>query len=131
MRKRLTISMTSLALVIFISVGAGTTATTATTTTKAQAAAGGDIWPMLDQNPQRTAQDCFEVGVGSTAVVQDGIISVGGGDPMYFALEAASGRIEWKHSLGSPDAGYFAWASPLIYTPPGGPATQRWTAVGV
>src|SRR5436190_18841450 len=94
---------------------------------------GTPAWPNYPQgqNLGHTALDCFGVGIGSTAAVQNDVISVGGGDPTYFGLDAFTGTIMWKHNLGNPGAGYFAWTSPLIYTPPAGGAVQRWTAVGV
>jgi outer membrane protein assembly factor BamB len=53
------------------------------------------------------------VGIGSTAAIAEGILTVGGGDGAYYALAADTGRILWRHPL---DAGRdsFAWASPLV-----------------
>ena len=53
------------------------------------------------------------VGVGSTAAVVDGILVVGGGDPAYYGLDAATGAILWRHDMAA-GAEAFAWSSPLV-----------------
>ena len=58
-----------------------------------------------------------EVGVTSSASVQDGVLYVGGGDAYWYALDAKTGAILWKVFTGdnSPDGGHYNWASPLLY----------------
>jgi outer membrane protein assembly factor BamB len=53
------------------------------------------------------------VGIGSTAAIVDGILVVGGGDPAYYGLEAATGARLWRHDMAV-GAEAFAWSSPLV-----------------
>ncbi len=54
-----------------------------------------------------------DVGIGSTAAVVDGAVYVGGGDAAYYALDAQTGAVRWRHPMNdAPDA--FAWSSPLV-----------------
>jgi PQQ-like domain len=53
------------------------------------------------------------VGIGSTAAVVDGGVYVGGGDAAFYALDAQTGAVRWRHPMDdAPDA--FAWSSPLV-----------------
>ena len=53
------------------------------------------------------------VGIGSTAAVVDGGVYVGGGDAAFYALDAQTGAIRWRHPMDdAPDA--YAWSSPLV-----------------
>jgi len=54
------------------------------------------------------------VGIGSTAAVVDGVVYVGGGDAAYYALDAQTGRVLWRHPMGIADDA-FAWSSPLVF----------------
>jgi len=58
-----------------------------------------------------------EVGVTSSATVQDGVLYVGGGDAYWYALDTKTGAILWKVFTGdnSPDGGHYNWSSPLLY----------------
>lgn len=58
-----------------------------------------------------------EVGVSSSATVQDGVLYVGGGDAYWYALNAKTGAILWKVFTGdnSPAGGHYNWSSPLLY----------------
>jgi outer membrane protein assembly factor BamB len=61
--------------------------------------------------------DPLILGVTSSAVVQDGVVYVGGGDPNWYALDAETGAILWKVFIGdnSIPGGNYNWASPLLY----------------
>ena len=56
---------------------------------------------------------CGSVGLGSTAAVASNLLVVGGGDTAYYGLDASTGRVLWRHGLGTEPAG-FAWSSPLL-----------------
>ncbi len=72
-----------------------------------------------DYNPYCSPQS---VGIASTATIAPVKIGgkmtlvdfVGGGNASFYALNATSGHIIWKDSLGSPPA-HFIWSSPTIY----------------
>jgi polyvinyl alcohol dehydrogenase (cytochrome) len=87
------------------------------------AATGKQLW--ATQIGSETDRKCVpaHVGVGSTATLTTIDIGgkptlvdfVGGGGGSYYAINAASGRVIWSHSFGSPKQGYFMWSSPAIY----------------
>lgn len=53
------------------------------------------------------------VGIGSTAAIVDGGVYVGGGDAAFYALDAQTGSVRWRHPMDdAPDA--YAWSSPLV-----------------
>jgi polyvinyl alcohol dehydrogenase (cytochrome) len=62
------------------------------------------------------------VGVASTATIgaitvngtATHAVFVGGGDGNFYALDASTGAVIWKTSLGAPPD-YFLWSSPLLY----------------
>jgi outer membrane protein assembly factor BamB len=74
------------------------------------AATGGRLWSTdVGHSPPFPGN----VGIGSTAVVFEGTVVVGGGDAAYYALDAATGRRLWRHDTQvDPEA--FAWSSPLV-----------------
>jgi outer membrane protein assembly factor BamB len=74
------------------------------------AATGGRVWSAdVGHSPPFPGN----VGIGSTAVVFEGTVVVGGGDAAYYALDAATGRRLWRHDTQvDPEA--FAWSSPLV-----------------
>jgi outer membrane protein assembly factor BamB len=53
------------------------------------------------------------VGIGATAAIAGGVVVAGGGDGAYYGLDAASGRLLWRHDLDAGRSGY-AWSSPLV-----------------
>ena len=63
--------------------------------------------------PEGAGIPCGSVGLGSTAAVASGLLVVGGGDAAYYGLDASTGRVLWRHGLGTEPAG-FAWSSPLL-----------------
>jgi outer membrane protein assembly factor BamB len=54
-------------------------------------------------------------GITSAAAIDNGVVYVGGGDNYWYALDAASGAVLWRVFTGDTNAGYYNWASPLIY----------------
>jgi outer membrane protein assembly factor BamB len=58
----------------------------------------------------------FNLGVTSSATVQNGVVYVGGGDSNWYALNAATGAVLWRVPTGDNSAtgGRYNWASPLI-----------------
>ncbi|HEV8193657.1 MAG TPA: PQQ-binding-like beta-propeller repeat protein, partial [Ktedonobacterales bacterium] len=62
---------------------------------------------------------CFpsQMGISSSAAVEDGVVYVGGGDAYWYALDAATGTVLWKVNTGDNSAtgGHYNWSSPLIY----------------
>ncbi|HET8909808.1 MAG TPA: PQQ-binding-like beta-propeller repeat protein, partial [Ktedonobacterales bacterium] len=62
---------------------------------------------------------CFpsQMGISSSATVQNGVVYVGGGDAYWYALDATTGAVLWKVYTGDNSAtgGHYNWSSPLIY----------------
>src|SRR5579859_6803324 len=58
-----------------------------------------------------------ELGITSSATVQDNVVYVGGGDAYWYALNAKTGAVLWKVFTGdnSADGGHYNWSSPLLY----------------
>src|SRR5579859_1255095 len=58
-----------------------------------------------------------ELGITSSATVQDNVVYVGGGDAYWYALNAKTGAVLWKVFTGdnSADCGHYNWSSPLLY----------------
>lgn len=86
------------------------------------ATTGTQLWSTYLGQTTSTSCNPPTVGVASTATVAKITISgvttravfVGGGDANFYAINAATGTIIWKKSLGtSPSA--FLWSSPLLY----------------
>lgn len=74
---------------------------------------GARLWKTYLGVAKSTA--CGTLGIASSATVQDGSLYIGGGDGNFYALNALTGTVEWKVLVGSPSAGYYNWASPLLY----------------
>jgi outer membrane protein assembly factor BamB len=53
------------------------------------------------------------IGIDSTAVVDNNVVFVGGGDGYMYALSTIDGSVIWKTLLGNPP--YYNWSSPLLY----------------
>ncbi|HVQ30094.1 MAG TPA: PQQ-binding-like beta-propeller repeat protein [Vicinamibacteria bacterium] len=78
------------------------------------AATGQLVWSAdLGHGSDNSTNPCGSVGLGSTAAVASGVLVVGGGDSAYYALDAATGAVLWRHALGLDPYG-FAWTSPLV-----------------
>jgi outer membrane protein assembly factor BamB len=75
-----------------------------------EAATGRILWS-ADLGHDFSGPD--SVGLGATAAVAGSVVVIGGGDSAYYGLDAASGRILWRHALDVGPSG-FAWASPLV-----------------
>jgi polyvinyl alcohol dehydrogenase (cytochrome) len=76
------------------------------------AATGARLWSAnLGYAPSSNA--CFGVGIGDSAAVSGSVLSVGGGDGAYYALDTSTGTVLWRHPLDVGPSG-FAWSSPLI-----------------
>jgi outer membrane protein assembly factor BamB len=60
---------------------------------------------------------CFGApGVTSTPTYLDGRLYLGGGDSIFYALDASSGSILWQLPIGGTTAeGFYLWASPLVF----------------
>lgn len=56
-------------------------------------------------------------GVSSAAAVQNGTVYLGGGDDYWYALDAATGAVQWRVYTGDSTAsgGNYNWSSPLLY----------------
>jgi polyvinyl alcohol dehydrogenase (cytochrome) len=54
------------------------------------------------------------IGVGSQAVVSGSTVYVGGGDAAVYALNTATGQIQWRTPLGDAKSGNFIWSSPVL-----------------
>lgn len=72
---------------------------------------------------QTTSSKCVPptVGVASSADVvpmslggATSVMFVGGGNGIFYALDAATGNTLWQTTLGTPPA-YFLWSSPTVY----------------
>jgi len=61
------------------------------------------------------SSNCGTQGIASSATVQNGSLYIGGGDGYWYAVNTSTGAVEWKVLVGSPSAGYYNWASPLLY----------------
>ena len=81
-------------------------------------ATGAQIWksPSLGIT---TDPGCYPstIGITSSADVVNGVVYVGGGGPYWYALNAATGAIEWDVYTGdnSQAGAHYNWSSPLIY----------------
>jgi outer membrane protein assembly factor BamB len=78
------------------------------------AATGQELW---SADLDRRAGPCggfSEIGIPSTPAVSGSTVVVGGGNAAYFALDAASGRVLWKHDISDAGPSAYAWESPLI-----------------
>jgi outer membrane protein assembly factor BamB len=83
---------------------------------------GVDVWTA--NLGQTTSANCNPptVGVASTAAVATvaingvptSVVFVGGGNSIFYALDANTGTEIWHTSLGTPPAN-FLWSSPLVY----------------
>jgi polyvinyl alcohol dehydrogenase (cytochrome) len=86
------------------------------------AATGTQLWSAY--LGQTTDTNCTPPTVGVASTASAGIITVngtatqavfvGGGDGNFYALNASTGAVIWKTSLGTPPD-YFLWSSPLFY----------------
>jgi outer membrane protein assembly factor BamB len=83
------------------------------------AATGTALW----STDLKTASDCsLKVGVASTPTLATITVHgtatqalfVGGGDGIFYALNASTGAVIWQRQFGAPP-GYFLWSSPLLY----------------
>lgn len=74
------------------------------------ASTGARVW---SANVGHSPPFLGNVGIGSTAAVVDGRVVLGGGDPAYYGLDAATGAILWRHDMAQA-AEAFAWSSPLV-----------------
>jgi outer membrane protein assembly factor BamB len=86
------------------------------------AATGTQLWSAY--LGQTTDTNCTPPTVGVASTASAGTITVngtatqavfvGGGDGNFYALDASTGAVLWKTSLGMPP-NYFLWSSPLFY----------------
>jgi polyvinyl alcohol dehydrogenase (cytochrome) len=87
------------------------------------AASGAQRWAaFLGVTTDMSCEPPTSMGVASTAAVGTiGVngtatkaVFVGGGDGVFYAINASTGRVIWQTKLGTPPA-YFLWSSPLLY----------------
>jgi polyvinyl alcohol dehydrogenase (cytochrome) len=80
--------------------------------------AGSQAW--ASYLGQTSPSGCSPVGVASTVTYttmhgnNTPVVLVGGGDANFYALNANTGAIVWKTSLGSSPS-HFIWGSPAVY----------------
>jgi outer membrane protein assembly factor BamB len=86
-------------------------------------ASGAQLWAaFLGVTTDTSCEPPMSMGVASTAAVgtirvkgaATRAVFVGGGDGIFYALNASTGRVIWQIKLGTPP-GYFLWSSPLLY----------------
>ena len=83
---------------------------------------GTDIWKANLGQTTDSACNPPTVGVASTAAVATvtiagtatSVVFVGGGNSVFYALNASTGAILWQTPLGTPPS-YFLWSSPIVY----------------
>jgi hypothetical protein len=81
-------------------------------------ATGAEIWKSpslgITTDPGCTPST---IGITSAPTITNGVLYVGGGGPYWYALNAATGAIEWDVYTGNnTQAGaHYNWSSPLIY----------------
>lgn len=86
------------------------------------AATGTPIWSVSLGTTSDSSCSPPEAGVASSATIGSAVINgtsttvdyVGGGNGVFYALNAATGATIWSTSLGTPPS-YFLWSSPLYY----------------
>ncbi len=79
---------------------------------------GKQLWKtFLGTTTTRPACDPNQVGITSSASVENGTVYVGGGDAYWYALDAKTGNVLWKVFTGdnSAEGGHYNWSSPLLY----------------
>jgi len=83
------------------------------------AATGALLWKTF-VGTTTASSTCFpsQMGISSSATVENGVVYVGGGDAYWYALDATTGAVLWKVYTGDNSAagGHYNWASPLIYS---------------
>jgi outer membrane protein assembly factor BamB len=85
-------------------------------------ATGRDIWATYLGQTANIPCEGVVVGVSSTATVAFApvhgrrtlLVFVGGGDAAFYALNAQTGAVVWRTSLGAPPTTYL-WSSPAYY----------------
>lgn len=71
---------------------------------------------------QTTNGNCYPPTVGAASTATAAIkgktrltVFVGGGNSIFYALDAASGAILWQTALGTSSGGNFLWSSPAVF----------------
>ena len=87
-------------------------------------AIGWNEWALHHRRsrPEQSRHDdlpqCFpsQIGITSTATVWNGNLYLAGGDDAFYALDAQTLDVIWRHSLGdnSASGGYYGWCSPVV-----------------
>ncbi|MFL5732779.1 MAG: PQQ-binding-like beta-propeller repeat protein, partial [Chloroflexia bacterium] len=57
---------------------------------------------------------CLGVGIGSSSAVSGTIVTVGGSDSAFYALDTETGGIIWRHPITDLGTSAWPWASPLL-----------------
>jgi uncharacterized protein (TIGR03437 family) len=55
------------------------------------------------------------VGIAAQPVVSGTTVYAAGGDAAVYAMDSATGQIQWRVALGDPSTGSFLWSSPMVY----------------
>ncbi|GAC1430404.1 MAG: hypothetical protein NVSMB54_23780 [Ktedonobacteraceae bacterium] len=79
---------------------------------------GRQLWrTFLGTTTARPDCNPTQVGITSSASVENGTVYVGGGDAYWYALDAKTGNVLWKVFTGDNSAagGHYNWSSPLLY----------------
>ncbi|MGO8956361.1 MAG: PQQ-binding-like beta-propeller repeat protein [Streptosporangiaceae bacterium] len=74
------------------------------------------IWKTFLGLTNDPACDPDVIGITSSATVVGGVVYVGGGGQYWYALNAATGAVEWQvyTGLNTQAGGHYNWSSPLI-----------------
>jgi outer membrane protein assembly factor BamB len=84
---------------------------------------GGQVWKQYLGQTRPNCDSNVPLGVVSTATIASvsikgtmtPVVFVGGGDTKFYALNAATGTVIWKTSLGARSSNRFIWSSPAVY----------------
>jgi len=88
---------------------AGSSITTGNNYFALDAVTGAGIWSTSVGH----GNNCFNVGIGSSAAVSGTVLSVGGGDQAFYGLDTDTGGQLWREPMNVGSSG-FPWASPLL-----------------
>src|SRR5437016_14439024 len=88
---------------------------------------GQPLWTFNINDPNPDDRGGFP-GIQSSATVVDGVVYFGAADANVYAVDALTGALKWKHSVGNPDTsveGAHVWSSPAVFSGKIGRASCR------